>query len=133
VVAAFEQVAKDGGSIDILVNNVWAATKRCWRTECLPGANRFGTAYPALGCDVPCRVRAHYICEPASQTQSMVARRCGLIVKHFVLGGAKAHRKRRLWGVQSGDRQDDRGYGRRTTAHGVTVVSLYRGLVRTER
>jgi hypothetical protein len=53
--------------------------------------------------------------------------------EHLILGGTEAHRECRLWGVESRDRQDDRRYGHRIAALWITAVSLYPGLVRTEK
>jgi dehydrogenase/reductase SDR family member 1 len=133
VAAAFERVARESGGIDILANNVWGGYERMidngeftwpkpfweqplWRWDSMFAAG----------------VRAHY---HASQlaAPSMIARGRGLIVNIS------------FWAAQK--RVGNVAYGVAKAAtdkltsdmavelerHGVAVVSLYPGLVRTEK
>jgi len=131
--AAFQRIAREGGGLDILVNNVWGGYERMvengqftwskpfweqplWRWDAMFGAG----------------VRAHY---RASQlaAPAMIARGRGLIVNIS------------FWAAQK--RVGNVAYGVSKAAtdkltadmaielqpHGVAVVSLYPGLVRTEK
>ena len=131
--AAFERIARDGGPIDILVNNVWGGYERMidngeftwmkpfweqplWRWDAMFAAG----------------VRAHY---QASQLAApgMIARRRGLIVNisHWA---AQKHLGNVAYGVSKAatDKMTAHMAGE-LQAHGVTVVSLYPGMVRTEK
>jgi dehydrogenase/reductase SDR family protein 1 len=133
VTAAFERVARETQGIDILVNNVWGGYERMvedgqftwgkpfweqplWRWDAMFGAG----------------VRAHY---HASQlaARSMVASRRGLIVNisHWA---AQKHIGNVAYGVSKAATDkltSDMAVELRP--HGVTVVSLYPGMVRTEK
>ena len=133
VVAAFEQVAREAGAIDILVNNVWGGYERMidngeftwmkpfweqplWRWDAMFSAG----------------VRAHY---QASQLAApgMVARRRGLIVNisHWA---AQKHLGNVAYGVSKAATDKMTAHmASELQPHGVTVVSLYPGLVRTEK
>ena len=132
VEAAFERIAREGG-IDILVNNVWGGYERMvdngeftwmkpfweqplWRWDAMFSAG----------------VRAHY---QASQLAApgMVARGRGLIVNisHWA---AQKHLGNVAYGVSKA--ATDKMTAHMATElqpHGVTVVSLYPGMVRTEK
>ena len=133
VVAAFEQVAREAGAIDILVNNVWGGYERMidngeftwmkpfweqplWRWDAMFSAG----------------VRAHY---QASQLAApgMVARRRGLIVNisHWA---AQQHLGNVAYGVSKAATDKMTAHmASELQPHGVTVVSLYPGMVRTEK
>jgi dehydrogenase/reductase SDR family protein 1 len=133
VVAAFEQVAREAGAIDILVNNVWGGYERMidngeftwmkpfweqplWRWDAMFSAG----------------VRAHY---QASQLAApgMVARGRGLIVNisHWA---AQKHLGNVAYGVSKAATDKMTAHmASELQPHGVTVVSLYPGMVRTEK
>ena len=133
VIAAFERLAREAGKIDILVNNVWGGYERMvedgtftwtkpfweqglWRWDAMFGAG----------------VRAHY---HASQlaAKSMVARQCGLIV-NISFWAAQKHIANVAYGVSKAatDKMTD-DMAAELRPHGVTALSLYPGLVRTEK
>jgi dehydrogenase/reductase SDR family member 1 len=133
VEAAFSRIIRDAGTIDILVNNVWGGYERMiedgnftwpkpfweqplWRWDAMFGAG----------------VRAHY---QASQlaAPTMIAQRRGLIVNISTWAAQK-----RIGNVAYGV---SKAATDKMTAdmaielkpHGVAVVSIYPGLVRTEK
>jgi dehydrogenase/reductase SDR family protein 1 len=133
VEAAFNLVLREASTIDILVNNVWGGYERMiedgdftwpkpfweqplWRWDAMFGAG----------------VRAHY---RASQlaAPAMIAKRRGLIVNISTWAAQK-----RIGNVAYGVSKaaTDKMTADMATElkpHGVTVVSLYPGLVRTEK
>ena len=133
VAAAFERIASEGGAIDILVNNAWGGYERMIDN----GEFTWGKPFweqPLWRWDsmLTAGVRAAY---HASQLAApgMIARRRGLIVNIS------------FWSAQK--RVGNVAYGVSKAAtdkltadmavelerHGVAVVSLYPGLVRTEK
>ena len=132
VEAAFARIAQDG-SIDVLVNNVWGGYERMvdngeftwmkpfwqqplWRWDAMFAAG----------------VRAHY---HASQLAApgMVARRRGLIVNlsHWA---AQKHLGNVAYGVSKAATDKMTAHmAAELQPHGVAVVSLYPGMVRTEK
>jgi dehydrogenase/reductase SDR family protein 1 len=133
VTAAFERVVSEVDKIDILVNNVWGGYERMvedgaftwtkpfweqglWRWDAMFGAG----------------VRAHY---HASQlaAKSMVARRSGLIV-NISFWAAQKHIGNVAYGVsKAATDKMTADMAAELLPHGVTAVSLYPGLVRTEK
>jgi NAD(P)-dependent dehydrogenase (short-subunit alcohol dehydrogenase family) len=133
VTAAFERVMREAGTIDILVNNVWGGYERMiedgdftwpkpfweqplWRWDAMFGAG----------------VRAHY---HASQlaAPAMIAQRHGLIV-NISTWSAQKHIGNVAYGVSKAATDKMTGdMAAELKPHGVAVVSLYPGLVRTEK
>jgi dehydrogenase/reductase SDR family member 1 len=133
VAAAFARVAQKAGRIDILVNNVWGGYERMieegtftwgkpfweqpiWRWDAMFGAG----------------VRAHYY---ASQLAArfMVASGHGLIV-NISFWAAQKHIGNVAYGVsKAATDKMTADMASELRPHGVTVVSLYPGLVRTEK
>lgn len=131
--AAFDRVLGETDGIDILVNNVWGGYERMiedgaftwsrpfweqplWRWDAMFGAG----------------VRAHY---HASQraAPSMIARRRGLIV-NISFWAAQKHVGNVAYGVsKAATDKMTADIAHELQPHGVTVVSLYPGLVRTEK
>jgi NAD(P)-dependent dehydrogenase (short-subunit alcohol dehydrogenase family) len=133
VAAAFERIAGETGRVDILVNNVWGGYERMvedgaftwtkpfweqglWRWDAMFGAG----------------VRAHY---QASQlaAKGMVARKRGLIV-NISFWAAQKHIGNVAYGVsKAATDKMTADMAVELRPHGVTAVSLYPGLVRTEK
>jgi dehydrogenase/reductase SDR family protein 1 len=131
--AAFDQILRDASGIDILVNNVWGGyegmvedgqftwprpfwEQPLWRWDAMFGAG----------------VRAHY---RASQlaAPSMIARRRGLIV-NISFWAAQKHVGNVAYGVSKAATDKlSADMAAELKPHGVAVVSLYPGLVRTEK
>jgi len=133
VQSAFARITQDTSGIDILVNNVWGGYERMidngeftwmkpfweqplWRWDAMFSAG----------------VRAHY---QASQLAApgMVARRRGLIVNisHWA---AQKHLGNVAYGVSKAATDKMTAHmASELQPHGVTVVSLYPGMVRTEK
>jgi dehydrogenase/reductase SDR family member 1 len=133
VESAFTQIIREASAIDILVNNVWGGYERMivdgeftwsrpfweqplWRWDAMFGAG----------------VRAHY---HASQlaAKTMVTRGRGLIV-NISSWAAQKHAGNVAYGVSKAATDKlSADMATELTRHGVTVVSLYPGLVRTEK
>jgi NAD(P)-dependent dehydrogenase (short-subunit alcohol dehydrogenase family) len=133
VKAAFGRILREAGTIDILVNNVWGGyegmvedgaftwSKPFWEQPLWRWDAMFGTG-----------VRAHY---QASQlaAPTMIARRSGLIV-NISFWASQKHIGNVAYGVSKAATDKlTADIATELLPHGVTVVSLYPGLVRTER
>jgi dehydrogenase/reductase SDR family protein 1 len=133
VTAAFEHVALETNGIDILVNNVWGGYERMIED----GAFTWGKPFweqPLWRWDAmfSAGVRAHY---HASQlaARTMVANRRGLIV-NISTWAAQKHIANVAYGVsKAATDKMTADMAVELRPHGVTVVSLYPGLVRTEK
>jgi dehydrogenase/reductase SDR family protein 1 len=133
VTAAFERVAHEAGKIDILVNNVWGGYERMvedgkftWTQPFWEqGLWRWDAMFSA-------GVRAHY---HASQlaARSMVARQSGLIV-NISFWAAQKHIANVAYGVsKAATDKMTADMAVELRPYRVTAVSLYPGLVRTEK
>jgi NAD(P)-dependent dehydrogenase (short-subunit alcohol dehydrogenase family) len=133
VTGAFERVIREAGKIDILVNNVWGGyegmiedgkftwTRPFWEQPLWRWDAMFGAG-----------VRAHY---QASQlaARSMVPNLRGLIV-NISFWAAQKHVGNVAYGVsKAATDKMTFDMAKELQPFGVTVVSLYPGLVRTER
>jgi len=133
VAAAFERVARETQGVHILVNNVWGGYERMIED----GAFTWGKPFweqPLWRWDsmFSAGVRAHY---HASQlaAQTMVARRRGLIV-NISSWAAQKHIANVAYGVsKAATNKMTADMAVELRPYGVTVVSLYPGLVRTEK
>ena len=133
VAAAFERVARETDRIDILVNNVWGGYERMVQD----GAFTWGKPFweqPLWRWDAmfSAGVRAHY---HASQlaARTMVARQRGLIV-NISFWAAQKHIANVAYGVsKAATDKMTADMAVELRPHGVTIVSLYPGLVRTEK
>jgi dehydrogenase/reductase SDR family member 1 len=133
VEAAFARIIGDAGFVDILVNNVWGGYERMmeggeftwgkpfweqpiWRWDAMFGAG----------------VRAHY---RASQlaAPSMIARRRGLIVNVSHWAAQKRIGNVAYGASKAATDKLTADMAVELRAHNVTVVSLYPGMVRTEK
>jgi dehydrogenase/reductase SDR family member 1 len=133
VEAAFERILNACGHIDILVNNVWGGYERMvdngeftwtkpfweqplWRWDAMFAAG----------------VRAHYYASQLA-ARGMVARRRGLIV-NISFWAAQRHMANVAYGVsKAATDKMTADMAVELKPHGVAVVSLYPGLVRTEK
>jgi dehydrogenase/reductase SDR family protein 1 len=133
VAVAFERVTRETHGIDILVNNVWGGYERMvedgaftwtrpfweqpvWRWEAMFSAG----------------VRAHYVASQLA-ARSMVARKRGVIV-NISFWSAQKHIANVAYGVsKAATDKMTADMAVELRPHGVTVVSLYPGLVRTEK
>ena len=131
--AVFERIRREAGAIDVLVNNVWGGyegmiengqftwTKPFWEQPLWRWDGMFGAG-----------VRAHY---RASQlaAPAMVAQRRGLIV-NISFWAAQKHVGNVAYGVSKAATDKlTADMAHELRAYGVAVVSLYPGLVRTEK
>jgi len=133
VTAAFERVAREARGIDILVNNVWGGYERMIEDGSFTWARPFWEQ-PLWRWDAmfSAGVRAHY---HASQlaAATMVANRRGLIVNISTWSSQK-HIANVAYGVSKAATDKlTADMAVELRPHGVAVVSLYPGLVRTEK
>ena len=133
VTAAFGRVAQEAGPVDILVNNVWGGYEQMMEDGVFTWSKPFWEQ-PLWRWDAmfDAGVRAHY---HASQlaARSMVARRRGLIV-NISFWAAQKHVGNVAYGVSKAATDKlTADMAAELRPHGVAVVSLYPGLVRTEK
>jgi NAD(P)-dependent dehydrogenase (short-subunit alcohol dehydrogenase family) len=133
VQAVFDQIATEQQRLDVLVNNVWGGYERMVEN----GAFTWGVPFwqqPFWRWDAmfAAGVRAHYVASCLAARQ-MVVQQSGLIV-NISFWAAQKHIGNVAYGVSKGatdkmtaDMADE------LRPHGVAVVSLYPGLVRTEK
>ena len=133
VAAAFERVAQEAGAIDILVNNVWGGYEQMVEDGVFTWSKPFWEQ-PLWRWDsmFDAGVRAHYYASQLA-ARSMVARRQGLIV-NISFWAAQKHIGNVAYGVsKAATDKMTADMATELRPHGVTVVSLYPGLVRTEK
>jgi dehydrogenase/reductase SDR family protein 1 len=133
VVAAFEQIERDTPGLDVLVNNVWGGYERMVENGVFTWSRPFWEQ-PLWRWDAmfTTGVRAHY---HASQlaAAAMVRRRRGLIVNISSWAG-QAYGGNTAYGVaKAATDKLSADMATELKAHAVAVVSLYPGLVRTEK
>jgi NAD(P)-dependent dehydrogenase (short-subunit alcohol dehydrogenase family) len=133
VEAAFHLVGREAGTIDILVNNVWGGYDRMLEGGVFTWPKPFWEQ-PLWRWDemFQAGVRAHY---RASQlaAPAMLAQRRGLIV-NISFWAAQKHVGNVAYGVSKAATDKlTADMAHELKAHGVAVVSLYPGLVRTEK
>ena len=133
VEAAFDFVAREAATIDILVNSVWGGYERMVEDGAFTWPKPFWEQ-PLWRWDAmfSAGVRAHY---RASQLAAprMIAQRRGLIVNISTWAALK-HIGNVAYGVsKAATDKMTADMATELKRHGVTVVSLYPGLVRTEK
>jgi dehydrogenase/reductase SDR family protein 1 len=133
VAFAFARVAQEAGAIDILVNNVWGGYERMVEDGVFTWSKPFWEQ-PLWRWDAmfAAGARAHY---HASQLAagSMVARGRGLIV-NISFWAAQKHIGNVAYGVsKAATDKMTADMATELRPHGVTVVSVYPGRVRTEK
>src|SRR5688572_100071 len=133
VEATFERITRDGGTIDILVNSVWGGYEGMVENGEFTWPKPFWEQ-PLWRWDAmfTAGVRAHY---HASQlaARTMIARRRGLIV-NISFWAAQKHIGNVAYGVsKAATDKMTADMAVELRPHGVTAVSLYPGLVRTEK
>jgi len=133
VTAAFERIAGESEGIDILVNNVWGGYERMLEDGVFTWGRPFWEQ-PLWRWDAmfSAGVRAHY---HASQlaARGMVARKRGLIV-NISFWSAQKHIANVAYGVSKAATDKlTADMAHELRPHGVAALSLYPGLVRTEK
>src|SRR5687768_5065932 len=131
--AAFQHVLRDAGHIGILVNNVWGGYENMVENGAFTWSKPFWEQ-PIWRWDAmfAAGVRAHYYASQIA-ARSMVARRSGLIV-NVSFWSAQKHVGNVAYGVaKAATDKLTEDTAHELKPHGVAVVSLYPGLVRTEK
>jgi NAD(P)-dependent dehydrogenase (short-subunit alcohol dehydrogenase family) len=133
VEAAFARIAQEHSRLDVLVNNVWGGYENMVEngefTWSKPFWEQSRWRWDAM---FQAGVRAHYVASQLA-AQTMVQQKDGLIV-NISFWAAQKHIGNVAYGVAKAATDKltaDAAFELR--AHGVTVVSLYPGLVRTEK
>ncbi len=133
VAAAFERLTEESGAVDILVNNVWGGYEQMMENGVFTWSKPFWEQ-PLWRWDAmfAAGVRAHYYASQLA-ARSMVANRRGLIV-NISFWAAQKHIGNVAYGVSKAatDKMTS-DMANELQPHGVAVVSLYPGLVRTEK
>ncbi|HTM05298.1 MAG TPA: SDR family NAD(P)-dependent oxidoreductase [Vicinamibacterales bacterium] len=132
VAAVFDRIREERGTLDVLVNGVWGGYERMMENGQFTWPNPFWQQ-PAWRWDAMMNagVRAGYV---ASQhaAQLMVPAARGLIV-HLSHWAAHKHQSNVAYGVSKAATDKMAAHmAHELQPHGVTSVSLYPGLVRTE-
>jgi len=133
VQAAFRRIAEEQGRLDILVNNVWGGYENMLENGEFTWSRPFWQQ-PLWRWDAMFQagVRAHYLASQLA-AQMMVAQSSGLIV-NISFWAAQKHLGNVAYGVSKAATDKlTTDMAVELKPHGVTAVSLYPGLVRTEK
>ena len=133
VEAAFAGIHSDRGRIDLLVNNVWGGYERMVEDGEFTWSRPFWQQ-PLFRWDsmFSAGVRAHFVASRLA-ARRMVEQRSGLIV-NISFWPAQKHIANVPYGVaKAATDKMTRDMAHELQEHGVAVVSLYPGLVRTEK
>jgi len=130
--AAFGRVASEAGELDVLVNSVWGGYERMVEN----GAFTWGLPFWEQPMHrwqsmLDAGVRASFVCA-AHAAKNMVPRKRGLIV-NISFWAAQKHIGNTIYGVaKAATDKLTADMAHELRPHGVAVISLYPGLVRTE-
>jgi NAD(P)-dependent dehydrogenase (short-subunit alcohol dehydrogenase family) len=133
VAAVFDRIASEQGRLDVLVNNVWGGYERMvegaeftwmrpfWQQPLFRWDSMFAAG-----------VRAHYVAS-GHAARTMVERQSGLVV-NISFWAAQKHIGNVPYGVSKAATDKlTADMAHELKPHGVAVVSLYPGMVRTEK
>ena len=133
VAAAFDRVNQEGGAIDILVNNVWGGYEQMMENGVFTWSKPFWEQ-PVSRWDAmfAAGARAHYFASQLA-ARSMVRHRSGLIM-NISFWAAQKHIGNVAYGVsKAATDKMTADMAVELRPYDVAVVSLYPGLVRTEK
>jgi len=133
VAATFDRILRDTDGIDLLVNNVWGGYERMVEDGAFTWTRPFWQQ-PVWRWDsmFAAGVRAHYVASQRA-ARSMVTRQRGLIV-NISFWAAQKHIANVAYGVsKAATDKMTTDMAIELRPHGVAIVSLYPGLVRTEK
>lgn len=130
--AVFERIAAEAGTLDVLVNSAWGGYERMVEDGAF--------TWPAPFWEQPAHrwssmmdagVRAAFVAG-AHAARLMLPRRCGLIV-NISFWAARKHLGNTIYGMsKAATDKFSADAAQELQPHGIAVVSLYPGLVRTE-